>query len=54
MSEWLRFFWGSRDAGAILDLPWDPAVVAGPTPPQTWTTPSSSPRRVRFGLSVFC
>ena len=24
---------GSRDAGAIQDLPWDPAVLAGPHPP---------------------
>ena len=24
---------GSRDAGAIHDLPWDPAVRAGPPPP---------------------
>ena len=30
---WLRFFGGSRDAGVIQDLPWDPAVVAGPHPP---------------------
>ena len=24
---------GSRDAGAIQDLPWDPAVLASPHPP---------------------
>ena len=24
---------GSRAAGAIQDLPWDPAVLAGPHPP---------------------
>ena len=30
--QWLRGFWGTRDAGAIRDLPWDPAVLAGPQP----------------------
>ena len=29
---------GSRDAGAIQDLPWDPSVLAGPHPP-TLDTP---------------
>ena len=24
---------GSRDAGALQDLPWDPAVLAAPKPP---------------------
>ena len=32
--DWLRFFGGSRDAGAIDDLPWDPAVLVGPHPPK--------------------
>ena len=31
--EWLRVFLGGRAFGAIMDLPWDPAVLAGPHPP---------------------
>ena len=31
--QWLRGLMRSRDAGAIHDLPWDPAVPAGPHPP---------------------
>ena len=31
--QWLRAFWGDGAAGAIMDLPWDPAVLAGPHPP---------------------
>ena len=31
--QWLTVFWGMRDAGAIQDLPWDPAVLAGPQSP---------------------
>ena len=30
VSQWLRGLMGSRDAGALQDLPWDPAFVAGP------------------------
>ena len=45
-ADWLRLFLGLRDVGAIR-----PSWLA-PTP-QTWTTPSSSRRRVRFGLSLF-
>ena len=30
---WLRVFLGTRDAGAIHNLPWDAAVLAGPHPP---------------------
>ena len=37
-SQWLREMVGSRDAGALQDLPWDPAVLAGPHPP-TLDTP---------------
>ena len=33
VSEWLRQFLGSRDGGAIRDLPSDLFVVAGPHPP---------------------
>ena len=53
VSQWLRGLMGLRDAGAIQDLPWDPAVLVDPTP-QTCTPPSSSPRRVRYRLSGFC
>ena len=31
--QWLRVFWGKRDAAAIKDLPWDPALLAWPHPP---------------------
>ena len=31
--QWLRVFFGSRNAGAIQDLPWDPAILAGPHRP---------------------
>ena len=32
--QWLRvFFFGMMEAGAIEDVPWDPAVLAGPHPP---------------------
>ena len=33
VSPWLRVMMGSRDARAIQDLPWDPAVLACPHPP---------------------
>ena len=29
----LMVFWGARTAGSILDLSWDPAVLAVPSPP---------------------
>ena len=51
--DWLRGLMGSRAAWALQDLPWDPAVLAGPHPPNM-DTPSSSPRSVRYGLSGFC
>ena len=41
-SGWLKGLMGSRDAGALYDLPWDPAVLAGPHPRNLDT--SSSPR----------
>ena len=45
---------GSRDAGALHDLPWDPAVVASPRPPNLDTpllvTPESPVWTVRFSL----
>ena len=31
-----------------------PGSPGWPPPPQTWTPPSSSTRRVRYGLSGFC
>ena len=33
VSQWLRYLLGSRDAQAIQDLPWDPAVLTGFQPP---------------------
>ena len=45
---------GLRDVGAILDLPWDPAVLAGPHPPNLDTpllvTPESPVWALRFLL----
>ena len=32
-SDWLRGLMRSRASGALQDLPWDPAVPAGPHPP---------------------
>ena len=32
-SDWLRGWMGSRAAGALQDLPWDPAILAGHHPP---------------------
>ena len=32
-SDWRRGLMGSRAAGTLQDLPWDPAVLAGPHPP---------------------
>ena len=31
--QWLRGFLGDWTAKAIMELPWDPAVLAGPQPP---------------------
>ena len=28
--QWLRVFGRAKTAGAIVDLPWDPAILAGP------------------------
>ena len=33
LSQWLRGMMGSRDTGGLQDLPWDPAILAGPHPP---------------------
>ena len=41
--QWLRVFLGTRDAGAIHDLPWDPAVVACPHPPNFAPPPPRPP-----------
>ena len=45
---------GSRDAGAIQDLPWDPAVLTGPHPPNLDTpllvAPESPVWTLRFLL----
>ena len=45
---------GSRDAGAIQDLTWDPAVLAGPHPPNLDTpllvAPESPVWTLRFLL----
>ena len=53
VSKWLRGLMGSRAAGAIQDLPWDPAVLAGPHPPNLDTPvlvdPEDSPVFVGAG-----
>ena len=54
VSQLLRLLMGSRDAGAIQDLPWDPASLAGPHPPNLDTplliAPKSPVRTLRFLL----
>ena len=54
VSQWLRGMMGSRDAGALQDLPWDPAVLAGPHPPNLDTpllvAPESPVWTLRFLL----
>ena len=53
-SDWLRGLMGSRAAGGLQDLPWDPAVVAGPHPPNLDTprlvAPESPVWTLRFLL----
>ena len=45
---------GLRDVGAIQDLPWDPAVLAGPQPPNLdsplLVAPESPVWTLRFSL----
>ena len=41
---------GSRDAGAIQDLPWDPAILAGPHPPNVDTPLFVAPESPVFTL----
>ena len=52
--QWLRYLLRSRDAGAIQDLPWDPAILAGPQPPNVDhplpVAPESPVRTLRFLL----
>ena len=53
-SGWLRGLMGSRAAGALLDLPWDPPVLGGPHPPNLDTrllvAPESPVWTLRFLL----
>ena len=53
-SDWLKGLMGSRAAGALQNLPWDPAVLAGPHPPNMDTpllvTPESPVWTLRFLL----
>ena len=53
-SQWLRGLTGLRDVGALQDLPWDPAVLAGPHPPNLDTpllvAPESPVWTLRFLL----
>ena len=53
MSDWLRGLMGSRAAGGSRACHGTRQSWLAPTP-QTWTPPSSSPQRVRYGLSGFC
>ena len=41
--HWLRGMMGSRDAGALQELPWAPAVLAGPHPPKLGHPPPRRP-----------
>ena len=54
VSQWLREMVGSRAAGAVQDLRWDPAVLAGPNPPNPDTpllvAPESPVWTLRFLL----
>ena len=54
VSHWLRTMMGLIDAGAIKDLPWHPAVLAGPHPPNLDTpllvAPESPAWTLRFLL----
>ena len=50
MSQWLTGIMGSRDAGALQDLPWDPAVLAGPHPPNLDTPLLVAPESPVFTL----
>ena len=43
LGQWLRGFLGTREAGAIRDLPWDPAILAGPHPPKPGPPPPRPP-----------
>ena len=52
LGESLRVFGGGRRVGSSGTCHGTPPSWQALTP-QTLTTPSSSPRRVRFGLSVF-
>ena len=50
--QWLRGLLGTREAGAIQDLPWDRAILAGPGPPNLdyplLIPPESPVRTLRF------
>ena len=54
VSQWLREIVGSRDVGALHDMPWDPAVLAGPHLPNLDTplliAPESPVWTLRFLL----
>ena len=39
VKDWLIGFLGSREAGSIMDLPWDPAVLDAPPPPPSLNNP---------------
>ena len=53
VSQWLRTMMVSRMRGPSRTCHGTRLSWPAPTP-QTWTPPSSSPQRVRFGLSGFC
>ena len=52
VSQLLRWLMGSRDARAIHDLPWDPAVLAGPQPPNLDTPLLVAPESPVWSLRV--
>ena len=52
-SDGLRGLMGSRAAGALQDLPWDPAVLGGPHPPNMDTPLLVAPESPVWTLRFF-
>ena len=53
VSQWLGGLMGSRDAGAIQNLPWDPAVLVGTHPPNLDTPLLVAPESPVWTLRFF-
>ena len=52
--QWLKGMMGSRNAGALQDLPWDPPVLAGPHPPNLDTPLLVAPESPGWTLRFCC